>query len=58
MFQIGFFMAFYLFLYEDLIGNNDKIIFPIAISITISIVIFNLFIIKYLKYEKKNMTLF
>jgi hypothetical protein len=58
MFQIGFFMAFYLFLYEDLIGNNDKIIFPIAISITILIVIFNLFIIKYLKYEKKNMTLF
>jgi hypothetical protein len=51
-------MAFYLFLYEDLIGNNDKIIFPIAISITILIVIFNLFIIKYLKYEKKNMTLF
>ena len=58
MFQIGFFMAFYLFLYDDLIGNNDKIIFPIAISITILIVIFNLFIIKYLKYEKKNMTLF
>ena len=58
MFQIGFFMAFYLFLYEDHIGNNDKIIFPIAISITILIVIFNLFIIKYLKYEKKNMTLF
>ena len=58
MFQIGFFMAFYLFLYEDLSGNNDKIIFPIAISITILIVIFNLFIIKYLKYEKKNMTLF